>query len=304
VFYAAVLVAAIATIAGYAVINLAYILLLIALPLLLIFFREPILHYAGFKGKDALITHDEELVQNSLLGQKDTNIPELFSSPFMTARFGRIPTDSYRKLSFYQSEPFMLYPVKSDPEYIWLIYATAVPNKAEIDAIFHDLYFERIYIPDEDLRTTEEAERFISKCIEAGAPPETAVVPEKYTPVKATRRRTFLQHIFPDGFGNFFTVTFFEMFEVLLSFISNTVSFLRVGGFVLVHAGMMSVVFTLAQMIDSGASIAVIIAGNALVMGIEGLIVGIQVLRLEYYEMFSRFYGASGDLFAPVRMTY
>jgi V/A-type H+-transporting ATPase subunit I len=122
--------------------------------------------------------------------------------------------------------------------------------------------------------------------------------------VKATRRRTFLQHIFPDGFGNFFTVTFFEMFEVLLSFISNTVSFLRVGGFVLVHAGMMSVVFTLAQMINSGASVLVIIVGNVLVMGIEGLIVGIQVLRLEFYEMFSRFYGTSGDLFEPVRMTY
>jgi V/A-type H+-transporting ATPase subunit I len=57
-------------------------------------------------------------------------------------------------------------------------------------------------------------------------------------------------------------------------------------------------------MINSGASVVVIIAGNVLVMGIEGLIVGIQVLRLEFYEMFSRFYGDSGDLFDPVKMTY
>ena len=31
----------------------------------------------------------------------------------------------------------------------------------------------------------------------------------------------------------------------------------------------------------------------------EGLIVGIQVLRLEYYEMFSRFYSGSGRAFNP-----
>jgi len=33
----------------------------------------------------------------------------------------------------------------------------------------------------------------------------------------------------------------------------------------------------------------------------EGLIVGIQVLRLEYYEMFSRFYKGTGRKFEPFR---
>ncbi len=37
----------------------------------------------------------------------------------------------------------------------------------------------------------------------------------------------------------------------------------------------------------------VIILGNLFVCAMEGLIVGIQVLRLEYYEMFSRFYKAA-----------
>jgi V/A-type H+-transporting ATPase subunit I len=33
------------------------------------------------------------------------------------------------------------------------------------------------------------------------------------------------------------------------------------------------------------------------VTGLEGLVVGIQVLRLEYYEMFSRFYQGTGKPF-------
>ena len=55
--------------------------------------------------------------------------------------------------------------------------------------------------------------------------------------------------MFPNGFGAFFVEGFFELFEVVLSFITNTMSFLRVGGFVLSHAGMMLVVYTLAEMV-------------------------------------------------------
>ena len=43
----------------------------------------------------------------------------------------------------------------------------------------------------------------------------------------------------------------------------------------------------------------IIILGNIIVCGLEGLVVGIQVLRLEYYEMFSRFYAGSGREFHP-----
>lgn len=104
---------------------------------------------------------------------------------------------------------------------------------------------------------------------------------------------------FPHGFGGFFVESFFEMFEILLSFVSNTMSFLRVGGFVLSHAGMMAVVMTLSSMVSAGASPIVIIIGNLFVMGLEGLIAGIQVLRLEFYEIFSRFYGGDGKAFVP-----
>lgn len=96
--------------------------------------------------------------------------------------------------------------------------------------------------------------------------------------------------------GMFFVESFFELFEVLLSFFSNTISFLRIGAFAIVHVGMMQVVAVLAASGGVGGVI-VKILGNLLVMGLEGLIVGIQVLRLEYYEMFSRYFSGQGKEF-------
>ena len=77
-------------------------------------------------------------------------------------------------------------------------------------------------------------------------------------------------------------------------------SFLRVGAFVLVHAGMMEVVFTLANMFTGVGYVAIVIIGNIFVMGLEALLVCIQVLRLEFYEMFGRFYKGSGRAFNPI----
>ena len=93
---------------------------------------------------------------------------------------------------------------------------------------------------------------------------------------------------------------FLNFFEFLLSFVTNTLSFLRVGGFVLSHAGMMLVVMTLTEMVSGGASIFIIIFGNIFVMALEGMIVAIQVMRLGYYEMFSRFYEGNGKPFKPI----
>ena len=104
--------------------------------------------------------------------------------------------------------------------------------------------------------------------------------------------------------GNFIVENFFEMFEYLLSYVSNTMSFLRVGGFVLSHAGMMLVVSTLMGMVGTGAKPAVVIIGNAFVMVMEGMIVAIQIIRLEFYEIFSRFYSGNGKPFEPVKTEF
>ena len=105
---------------------------------------------------------------------------------------------------------------------------------------------------------------------------------------------------FEGGIGAFVTEGIFELFEVCLSFVTNTMSFLRVGGFVLSHAGMMLVVVTLSEMMSVTGDIIISILGNLFVMGLEGFIVGIQALRLEFYEMFSRYYDGEGIPFSPI----
>ncbi len=105
------------------------------------------------------------------------------------------------------------------------------------------------------------------------------------------------KHLIEGTKGMYCVENGFELFEVLLSYITNTISFVRVGAFALSHAGMMSVVLLLANGESSHPNILVIILGNLFVAGLEGLIVGIQVLRLEYYEMFSRFYRGTGKEF-------
>ena len=108
----------------------------------------------------------------------------------------------------------------------------------------------------------------------------------------------------PEKWGEYIVQNSFEMFEILLSYITNTMSFLRVGAYILVHAGMMMVVFTIAQIVPGGivGYIIVAIAGNAFVITLEGLLVGIQVLRLNFYELFSRFFDGQGRPFMPVRV--
>ena len=104
------------------------------------------------------------------------------------------------------------------------------------------------------------------------------------------------------GVGMFIVQTLFEMFEVLLSYFSNTLSFVRIGAFAVSHAAMMEVVLMLAGATEGGnPNWIVVILGNLFVMGMEGLIVGIQVLRLEYYELFSRFYKGNGHEFKPYK---
>ncbi|MBC5689621.1 ATPase [Mediterraneibacter sp. NSJ-55] len=92
---------------------------------------------------------------------------------------------------------------------------------------------------------------------------------------------------------------FFELFETLLSYFSNTISFIRIGAFAVSHAAIMEVVLMLAGAEEGNPNWIVIVLGNLFVCGLEGLIVGIQVLRLEYYEMFSRFYKGTGRAFQP-----
>ncbi len=110
------------------------------------------------------------------------------------------------------------------------------------------------------------------------------------------------KEIFPSGSkAMFFVEALVECFDVVLSYATNTISFVRVGAFALSHAGMMGVVLTLSGFESGSPNWIIVVLGNIVVMALEGLVVGIQVLRLEYYEMFSRFYRGSGKPFVNFR---
>lgn len=93
----------------------------------------------------------------------------------------------------------------------------------------------------------------------------------------------------------------FEVVEILLSFTSNTISFVRIAAFAINHVGLCMAVYILSDMFSGSGSLAVTIIGNAIIIVLEGLIVGIQVLRLEFYELFSRFYTGDGKEYKPLR---
>lgn len=105
-----------------------------------------------------------------------------------------------------------------------------------------------------------------------------------------------------ESISDFVIENFFELFEVILSYMSNTLSFLRVGAFVLIHACMMSTFSALAGITGGVAAIIIMAFGNVFVIALEGLLVGIQVLRLNFYEIFSRFYDGDGIPFNPVKI--
>jgi V/A-type H+-transporting ATPase subunit I len=95
----------------------------------------------------------------------------------------------------------------------------------------------------------------------------------------------------------------FGVIETLLSLFSNTVSFVRVGAFAINHVGLFMAFDTLSEMASNGvASGLVLILGNIIIIGLEGLIVFIQGLRLEYYELFSKYFTGTGYEYNPFKI--
>lgn len=92
-----------------------------------------------------------------------------------------------------------------------------------------------------------------------------------------------------------------EALETVVGYFSNTLSFLRVAAFSINHVALIVAVFTVANMFEGAGEWAVVISGNIFVLILEGAIVAIQALRLEYYEGFSRFYRGDGVRFTPLR---
>ncbi|MFA9397372.1 MAG: V-type ATP synthase subunit I [Clostridiaceae bacterium] len=101
--------------------------------------------------------------------------------------------------------------------------------------------------------------------------------------------------------SDYYVESVFGVLETTLSLFSNTLSFIRVGAFAINHVGLFIAFTTIAEMMRGNiGSTIVYIIGNIIILGLEGLIVFIQGLRLEYYELFSKYYDGSGSSFEPI----
>ncbi|HPJ98778.1 MAG TPA: V-type ATPase 116kDa subunit family protein, partial [Candidatus Hydrogenedentes bacterium] len=113
------------------------------------------------------------------------------------------------------------------------------------------------------------------------------------------------ERAFPEGVITYVMESAVELMEVVMGYLANTVSFIRVAAFGLAHAGLFVAVFSLADIVHGAPggrflSLAVIVAGNVLIIVLEGVVVTIQALRLEYYEFFGKFFNRVGQKYAPV----
>ena len=109
------------------------------------------------------------------------------------------------------------------------------------------------------------------------------------------------------GWGMFIIQSLAEFLEKFISMLSNTLSYVRVGAFAIVHAGFTGAVFVIARLLSGGnegglAYWLVVIFGNLFVIGLEGFIVTIQTMRLHYYEFFSKFFKGGGSPYEPLAL--
>ena len=93
-----------------------------------------------------------------------------------------------------------------------------------------------------------------------------------------------------------------EFLEALMRLLVNTISFSRVGAFALAHAGLSAAIVGIADTAGSVGFWIVLLFGNALIIGLEGLVTGIQTTRLILFEFFTRFFRAGGREFKPLSL--
>ncbi len=111
--------------------------------------------------------------------------------------------------------------------------------------------------------------------------------------------------LFPDGVATYIMETLVEILDIFMGYLANTVSFIRVAAFSLAHTGLFIAIFTMSDMVSGGTggsvlSAIVLIVGNAIIILLEGLVVTIQTIRLEYYEFFGKFFRSGGTHYKPV----
>ena len=116
-----------------------------------------------------------------------------------------------------------------------------------------------------------------------------------------SRRLLDIYPIYDQSSSDYYIESSFSIIEALLSVFSNLVSFTRVGAFAINHLGLYMAFEVMSKLVGGGfIGIIILILGNILIIGLEGMIVFIQGLRLEFYEMFSKYYKGDGQKFSPI----
>ena len=94
-----------------------------------------------------------------------------------------------------------------------------------------------------------------------------------------------------------------ELLEIFSGYLSNTLSFMRIAGLGIAHVSLMIAFFAIAEMTSGIMSVIILIFGNILVIGLEGLSAAVQALRLNYYEFFTKFFHGTGKLYTPISLS-
>lgn len=261
-----------------------YVLGLVVFPLVLLFFKEPIVSFstkfirsnARHEGGNivrAVKTYSDAVAKLQTVNESP-QLLETLNGSIAKAQYGVMEISSYNKISEAVKGNYVFYPFENDKKYVMGVYIAPIKEISDIEKQFASLDFKKMKMPDhiEDIRKEQSLH-----------------LSDYMADVKKQRKSV----------GTFIIEGIIELFEACLSYITNTMSFLRIGGFILSHAGMMLVVNVLAG--DGGAKYYIVqVLGNLFVIGMEGFLVGIQVLRLEFYEIFSRFYKGDGKPFSPL----
>ena len=113
-------------------------------------------------------------------------------------------------------------------------------------------------------------------------------------------------HVFSEGIVAYGFECLVEIAETIMNYLANTVSFIRVAAFGMAHAGLLVAIFELNDLIatlpgGTVLSILLLVLGNLFVIVFEGAVATIQVIRLEYYEFFSKFFNDFGEKYDPVQ---
>ena len=97
-----------------------------------------------------------------------------------------------------------------------------------------------------------------------------------------------------------------EYFHGMLNLFANTLSFLRLAAFALAHSALSTALFMIVGTIPPTAAgwvarVLSLLVGGGVILALDILAVGVQTVRLQFYEGLARYYRGDGRQYRPLR---